>query len=82
MKFQSFRNRVEINPKYIQNNILKYYEEKKKSKNDPTRLTYCQAIININIDMLDHLADRGEISPEELNIFKNQLWEYYGSYYG
>ena len=24
MSFQSFRNRVEIDPKYIQNNILKY----------------------------------------------------------
>lgn len=82
MKFQSFKSRVEIDPKYIQNNILKYYEEKKKAKNNSTRLTYCQAIININMDMLDHLADRGEISPEELNIFKSQLWEYYGSYYG
>ena len=82
MKFQSFKSIVEIDSKYIQNNILKYYEEKKKAKNDPTRLAYCQAIININMDMLDHLADRGEISPEELNIFKSQLWEYYGSYYG
>lgn len=82
MKFQSFRNRVEINPKYIQNNILKYCEEKKKVKNNSIRLTYCQAMINANIDILNHLADTGEINPEELNVFKNQIWDSYGGYYG
>lgn len=81
MKFQSFKSRVEIDPKYIQNNILKYYEEKKKAKNNSTRLTYCQAIINANIDILNHLADIGEINSEELNIFKNQIMDHYGSYY-
>lgn len=81
MKFQSFKSMVEIDSKYIQNNILKYYEEKKKAKNDPTRLTYCQAIINANIDILNHLADIGEINSEELNIFKNQIRDHYGSYY-
>ena len=81
MSFQSFRNRVEIDPKYIQNNILKYCEEKKKAKNNSTRLVYCQAVINANIDMLNHLADMGEINPEELNIFKNQIWDSYGGYY-
>ena len=81
MKFQSFKNRVEIDPKYIQNNILKYYEEKKKAKNNSTRLVYCQAIINANIDILNHLADIGEINSKELNIFKNQIGDHYRNYY-
>lgn len=81
MKFQSFKSMVEIDSKYIQNNILKYYEEKKKAKNNSTRLNYCQAIINANIDILNHLADIGEINSEELNIFKNQIRDHYGNYY-
>ena len=39
-------------------------------------------MINANIDILNHLADTGEINPEELNKFKNQIWDSYGGYYG
>jgi len=39
-------------------------------------------MINANIDVLNHLADMGEINPKELNIFKNQIWDSYGGYYG